>query len=267
MVLASLAAVVVRAGHHRDGGGSAARSRRDAPALLRAALAGFVLATVGITSAVASGATSVAAAATPPAGQDPPFSINGSVTGLAPGVGSQLPLTISNPFNFPIRVVTLTVAVGDAGASCLGKNLQVQPLQRSVPVPARGSATTLLPVTILSSSPDVCQQAAWPLTYGGQAVRVSSSAGGGGTGIGPSGNGGTGTGPSGSATGDTPIGSPAQTSNGPTSTGLAFTGFALWILVAAAAALILAGAALLVAQRRRSRLAAERVVADESWAQ
>jgi hypothetical protein len=259
-----------------------ARSRRGAPALLRVALAGFVLA--GLSSSVpaaAGAATAPVATRAPtgaggepdhvlgadsmPTGKAPPFTISGSVNGLAPGVGSQLPLSISNPFDFPIRVVTLTVAVGDAGASCLGQSLQVQPLRAPVQVPARGSATALLAMTLSNRSPDVCRQATWPLTYGGQAVRVSSSAGGGGTGTGPPGNEGSGTGTSGGTAGGSPI-SLGGTSNGPSSTGLAFTGLTLWILIAAAAALLTSGAAILLAQhRRRRRLAAQGVVAEESW--
>jgi hypothetical protein len=285
MVLASLAATAVRAGRHHRGGDSAARSRRGAPALLRVALAGFVLAGLSTTVPVASGAVAAPMAAgaptgaggergyvltadSMPAGKAPPFTISGSVNGLAPGVGSQLPLSITNPFDFPIRVVTLTVAAGDAGGSCLGSNLQVQPLPGPVQVPARGSATALLAMTLSNRSPDVCQQATWPLTYGGQAIRVSSSAGGGGTSTGPSGSQGSGPGASGGAAGGSPIGSPGQTGNGPSSTGLAFTGLTLWILIAAAAALLISGAAILLAQhRRRRRLAAERMVAQGSWAQ
>jgi hypothetical protein len=245
-------------GRREDGLGPDRPSRRCAFFLWGGALAGLAL--IGLI-----GSPSVLAANAVPAGKDPPFTISGSVDGLAPGVGSQLPLTVSNPYDFPIKVTTLTVGAGDAGGPCLGKSLEVQPLGGTVQVPARGSATTLLAVTLLKSSPEICQQATWPLTYGGQAVRVSSAAGGGGTGTGPSGSEGSGTGTSGGSAGGTPIGSPGQTGNGPSSTGLAFTGLTLWILIAAAAALLISGAAILLAQqRRRRRLAAEHL--EGSWA-
>jgi hypothetical protein len=256
MALEWLAAALVKAPHHGDGGDSATRSRRGASALLRAALVGFVLADLGITVPVATGATASAAGAAVPVATDPPFTISGSVNGLAPGVGSQFPLTVSNPYDFPIKVTTLTATVGDAGASCLGQSVQVQPLRHPVQVPARGSAIALLAVTLSNSSPNVCQKATWPVTYGGQAVMVSSPAGGGADSSASSGG----------SAGGTPIGDPPGTSNGPSIAGLAFTGLTLWILIAAAAALILSGAAVLLAQHRRRRLAAQSAVADESWA-
>ena len=171
-------------------------------------------------------------------GEDPSFAIRGSVSGLAPGVTSQLVLKIANPFGFPISVTGLTVTVGDAGGSCVGQDLHVQPFHGPLQVPAHGTATTLLQVTLSNSSSNTCQAATWPLAYSGQAVEVGTSGGGGETAV------------SGSGTSGASLGNPGQNSTAPGGTGLPATGLALWVLTALAAVLLVLGAAVLLAQRR-----------------
>jgi hypothetical protein len=170
-------------------------------------------------------------AASAPVGQDPSFPISGSVQGLAPGVRSQLAVAISNPFEFPIRIIQLTVLVGDAPGPCVGKDLEIEPFRGPLQVPAGGRATTYLGVTLSDSSPDVCQAAAWPLTYRGQAVMVNAS-GGGGT--------------------STPVAKPGAPSPESSGSGLPLTGLTLWVLIAVAVVPLVGGAGILLVQRSRS---------------
>ncbi len=177
-------------------------------------------------------------AASLPVGQDPTFPISGSIQGLAPGVRSQLAVTISNPFRFPIRVVQLIVVVGNAGRPCEGTDLEIEPFHGPLQIPARATGTTRLGVILSNSSPDVCQGATWPLSYHGQAVQVPASSGS--AGALPA-DGGTVT--SGSHLG--------QTSPEPSGGRLPLTGLMVSTLIIAAAVLLAGGAAILLAQRRR----------------
>jgi hypothetical protein len=222
---------------------------------VRSALAGWAVAALVITTPTvvgmgapagrsptsATGTSSDASfrliAASLPVGQDPTFPIRGSIQGLAPGVRSQLAITISNPFPFPIRVVQLTVVVGNADGPCMGKDLEIQPFHGPLQIGAGATATTSLGVTLSNRSPDVCQAATWPLAYRGQAVQVAASSGGAAA---PPASGGT----------DNP-GPSAEPASAAPGRGLPLTGLAVSTLIAAAALLLAGGAAILLAQRRR----------------
>jgi hypothetical protein len=227
------------------------RSRRRGSALVRFALAGSVVAGLIITipavvgpgaaagpSTLVSGAAGQAGlqqmAASMPVGQDPSFPISGSVQGLAPGVRSQLAVAISNPFEFPIRIIQLTVVVGDAPRPCVGKDLEIEPFRGPVQVPARSRATTYLGVTLSDSSPDVCQAATWPLTYRGQAVMLNASGGG---------------------RASTPVAKPGAPSPESSGSGLPLTGLTLWVLITVAVVPLVAGAGILLVQRCRAAAA------------
>lgn len=99
------------------------------------------------------------------------FAISGGVSGLFPGTTRPLVLTLSHANNFPIRVTALSVAVGGAGPGCPSSNLSVSPYGGAVTVPANGSATTSLDVTLSASAPDACRAGTWALTYSGTAVK------------------------------------------------------------------------------------------------
>jgi hypothetical protein len=227
----------------------AAGSRPRGPALVRLALAGSLVAgliitfstgvgsgapvggSIGLVSGAASGPSLQLVSASIPVGHDPSFPISGSVEGLAPGVRSRLAVTISNPFEFPIRIIQLIVVVGDSPGNCSGKDLEIEPFRGPLQVSARGRTTTYLGVTLSRRSPDVCQAATWRLIYRGQAVMVNAS-------------GGAGTSP--------PLAEPGAVSPKSSGSGLPVTGLALSVLIAVAAVLLAGGAAILLAQRRRS---------------
>lgn len=100
------------------------------------------------------------------------FTISGGVAELYPGATRPLVLTLASANNFPITVTALTVSVGTAGPGCSAGNLTVTPYTGSVVVPANGSATTTLDVTLDASAPDACMAETWALTYSGTAVKA-----------------------------------------------------------------------------------------------
>ena len=100
------------------------------------------------------------------------FVVSGDVAGLAPGVTHPLSLRLSNPNRAAISVEGLVVTVGDSPAGCSGDTLQVGGLAGPVLVPGGGEAQVSLPVTMAASAPAICQDATFPLTYGGSAVKA-----------------------------------------------------------------------------------------------
>ncbi len=99
------------------------------------------------------------------------FTIAGSVSSLYPGNAAPLVLTLSHENNFPIQVTALSVAVGNAGPGCPASNLSVSPYTGTTTIPANGSATKTLTVTLSAAAPDACQLTTWALTYSGTAVK------------------------------------------------------------------------------------------------
>lgn len=100
------------------------------------------------------------------------FVVSGDVAGLAPGLTRTLSVRLSNPNRAAISVEALVVTVGDSPTGCSGDTLQVGALGGPVLVPAGGEAQASLPVTMAASAPSVCQDATFPLTYGGSAVKA-----------------------------------------------------------------------------------------------
>ena len=121
-------------------------------------------------------------------GSDPKgsFNITGQAQGLYPGAVIALPLTLSNPQSFGIRVTQLTVAVQAPGsaAGCTAGAVEVgviangqftarNPIPVSVTLGKNGTAS--LPSTVqlhmVASPPDACQGATFALSYSGSAVK------------------------------------------------------------------------------------------------
>lgn len=124
--------------------------------------------------AVAAG-TGLAAAASgspPPTRAPRPFTISGAVDGVFPGRTSQLRLTVRNTTERKrLRVVSLTVAVGDAAPGCDAGQLTIGPFSGSIKLRRRQAKTVTLPATLARNAPDACQGASFPLTFGGRAVK------------------------------------------------------------------------------------------------
>lgn len=102
------------------------------------------------------------------------FAISGnSYDGLYPGNTLELKLTVSNPISQSIRVTSLSVSAAGT-ATCSASNLQTTNFDGSPEfiVPARGSATITLPITMVRSAPDGCQGVTFTLTYTGKAEKA-----------------------------------------------------------------------------------------------
>jgi hypothetical protein len=117
------------------------------------------------------------------------FTISGSLpTLLSPGAGGPLPLTVSNPFGFDLRVTALAVTVGPGSSQtgCDGPaNLQVTqsnaaggsvsivvPAHGSVTLPAQGATAPQVSMLDLASNQDACKNAVFTFSYSGTGTRA-----------------------------------------------------------------------------------------------
>ena len=117
------------------------------------------------------------------------FAISGSLPSLlSPGGGGALPLTVSNPYDFPLRVTGLTVTVlaGSSQPGCDGPaNLRVAqsstaggsvsivvPAFGSVTLPAQGATAPVVSMLDLPTNQDACKNASFALSYRGTGTRA-----------------------------------------------------------------------------------------------
>jgi len=100
------------------------------------------------------------------------LTVTGSLRWLYPGARRRLVLTVGNTRRFPIRVVSLTVGVGNAGPGCQRGNLRAGRLHRSLFVPGRSTRAAVLYVEMLRTAPDACKRAVFPLRFTAQGVRA-----------------------------------------------------------------------------------------------
>ena len=90
--------------------------------------------------------------------------LSGDVSGLAPGVPGTLALTVRNPGDEPAVVRTLSARISESPAGCPRDALAISGWRGALPVPAGGSASASLTVTLTSSDP-ACAGATWRLEY------------------------------------------------------------------------------------------------------
>lgn len=117
------------------------------------------------------------------------FTMSGSLPGLlVPGSGGTLPLTVTNPYDFPLRVWSLrvTVLAGTSQPGCDGAaNLQVTqsnassgalsitiPALASVTLPAQGATTPVVTMRDLPTNQDACKNATFALSFSGTGTRA-----------------------------------------------------------------------------------------------
>jgi hypothetical protein len=93
------------------------------------------------------------------------LTVSGGVGGLYPGAVRVLRLKVRNSRGFPIRVVSLKVAVRNGSPTCSRSQLRVARLRRSFVVRARRTRRVPLRVTMLRSAPDGCKGAVFPLRF------------------------------------------------------------------------------------------------------
>jgi hypothetical protein len=123
------------------------------------------------------------AASSKPVKDDPPkaFTMSGAVAGLVPGRMVTLPVMVSNPNNQSIKILTITVAAGDASAACPARgNLSVPDYDSTRPgatayvVPGRGTATVPLSIRLVDAAnrdQSACKRVTFPLSYSGTAMQ------------------------------------------------------------------------------------------------
>jgi hypothetical protein len=113
--------------------------------------------------------------------KDGVFTIAGQVSGLRPGVPSTLPLTLSNPNNWPIQILTVLTGVGTPNQSpCPASTLTVSDYQYAngdpvVQVAARSSIQLSVSIVLADSATQNqtgCPSATFPLTFTGTATKV-----------------------------------------------------------------------------------------------
>ena len=131
-------------------------------------------------------------------GNDPKgsFALTGQADGLYPGAVIALPLTVTNPQSFGIRITELTIGVGipvlpssplpgvSLAPACTSGAVQIgvldssgqfraqNPIPVSVTLGKNGFASMpTVRLRMVASPPDACQGATFPLSYGGSAVK------------------------------------------------------------------------------------------------
>lgn len=104
-------------------------------------------------------------------GGSPEFEISGSVAPVYPLADASLALKVENPQPFEILVTELEVIVGDASPTCRANNLRVVPVATPFQVPADGESTVETSVRLTDDAADDCQNAVFPLSYVGHAIR------------------------------------------------------------------------------------------------
>ena len=95
----------------------------------------------------------------------PALTVTGGLRYLYPGARRPLPLVVRSNRSFRIRVVALTVRVGNARRGCGRRYLTVGRFRRRLVVPPHGFRTLSVPVTMLGSAPDACKGANFPLRF------------------------------------------------------------------------------------------------------
>lgn len=100
------------------------------------------------------------------------FDITGSVSGLLPTISSTLDITIEHTGPRPIRVIDLTIAIGDPPGPCAPEDLVLVPPALPIDVPARDEVTVVVEARLADGVRDACQGATWDLTYTGTAERA-----------------------------------------------------------------------------------------------
>ena len=107
------------------------------------------------------------------------FTLRGQVSGLVPGEERILRVLVSNPNQWPIRLLTVDVAAERASGTCrAGANLSIgsydsrRPHARTIIVQSRSKAVLSLPIEMVNAphrNQDSCKGESFPLRFAGQA--------------------------------------------------------------------------------------------------
>lgn len=86
---------------------------------------------------------------------------------LYPGAQATVVVTVWNTTNQNMQVNQLVVTPGDASPGCTAANLAAGSFSGSVPVPANGTATVDVPLSMTTTAPDACKDVSFPLALWG----------------------------------------------------------------------------------------------------
>lgn len=100
-----------------------------------------------------------------------PLRISGHAENLYPGASGQLRLRLKNPHPFKIVVRKIKVRVGDGAPGCAAAYLTVPRYKGRIRIRAKRRKRFALRATMSPAAPHSCQNARFPLTFRGRAVR------------------------------------------------------------------------------------------------
>lgn len=100
------------------------------------------------------------------------FTLSGQVAGLYPGGTRDLTVRITNPGNIALRVTTVQVTVRDASSVCRASNLVASSYSGRAYVGKHATVSVTVPVRMVRTAPDACQNATFPLVFHAEAVKA-----------------------------------------------------------------------------------------------
>lgn len=107
----------------------------------------------------------------PPRPERVSLQLSGEAGGLHPGGTVTVPVVVSNPYPFTVRITELAVTASGASPACPASVLTVEaPVGDTVA--ANGSTTVAVAVRMAMNAPNACQGATFPLDYSVAANRT-----------------------------------------------------------------------------------------------
>ena len=97
------------------------------------------------------------------------LTLSGSVDNLQPGVPTVLTVNVRNNLRKRVKVRSLKLAVDDANEACPRTMLQTAPVRVRTALKPRRTRSIPVTVTLLSTAPDECQDASFPIRYSARA--------------------------------------------------------------------------------------------------
>jgi hypothetical protein len=98
------------------------------------------------------------------------FRLSGSVSGLYPGAKRFMTVKIHNPYQRPIRVVSVSAQAGRGKRFCSGANLHVRSFRGRLVIPRRRTRVVRLRVQMALTAAPECKGARFPLLFRARAV-------------------------------------------------------------------------------------------------
>jgi LPXTG-motif cell wall-anchored protein len=110
-------------------------------------------------------ATAVAVPAAVAHAADVQFTLTTQYSGLYPGADVSVPVSVHNPARYQLAVHTAQVRVGDANPGCTATNLEATSYSGDVVAPPRRDTAIPIRMHMLTTAPDACQGATFPLSF------------------------------------------------------------------------------------------------------